>query len=215
MPGQRASSYTGSGRAASVSVACSPGVSGVFPPCPPPMAAGLAGREGPAFGARPCVPAVPAQVGAVAAAIGHHLVSRQADAATSRQDFGVGPVLPSTGPSAAGPVTGPASPGRALGTARWSRRRGSGGRSPARAGGFERRVLSPGSPVGQWFIWPVADLGCARVIWPARSSMCHAPPPPFRRAPGLPRCVCPPVALCPPPYRGRAHPSVSSQVSPS
>ena len=135
--------------------------------------------RGPAFGARPRVPAVPAQVGAGAAAIGHHLVSRQADAA-HRAGLGVGLFCP----------VPDRTPLASYGLLAWESvgtRCGLGARSGdvhRRGGGIKRRVLPPVSPVSQLFIWPVADLGCARLIWPAGL---HVQALPVRwQAPGLP-----------------------------
>ncbi len=159
--------------------------------------------RGPAFGARTCVLAVPAQVGGGAAAIGQHLVSRQANAA---HPAGLGislfcPVRDRTQLASYGLLAWE-SPGPRCGPGARS------GDVHRRGGGIKRRVLPPISPVSQRFIWPVADLGCARLIWPAGL---HVQALPVRsRAPGLPRCVCPPPRL-PSPYRGRAHPSVSSR----
>jgi hypothetical protein len=126
--------------------------------------------RGPAFGARPRVLAVPAQVGAGVAAIGHHLIGGQADAAHPA-GFGVGLFCP---------VLDRAQVVR-YGLLAWEipgTRRGLGagsGDGHRRGGRFERRVLSPGRPVSQRFIWPVADLGCARVIGPA-GFMCTPSP---------------------------------------
>jgi hypothetical protein len=118
--------------------------------------------RGPAFGACPGVPAVPALVVAGAAAIGHHLVSGQADAAHPA-GFGVGLFCPV-------PDRTQLASYRLLAWEILGARRGMGagsGDCHRRDGSFEWQVLSSGSPVGQRFIWPVADLGCASVIWPA------------------------------------------------
>ena len=113
--------------------------------------------RGPAFGARLRVPAVPAQVGAGAAAIGHHLFSGQADAAQPA-GFGAGlscPVLDPPRPVSYGPLA-------------WkSLRTGGGGGAWSRGGhrrgrDLESRVPSPGRPLRQ----PVAGVGCAHVMWP-------------------------------------------------
>jgi len=117
---------------------------------------------GPAFGACPRVPAVPAQVVASAAAIGHHLVSTQADAAHPA-GFGVGLLCPVPD------RTQLVRYGLLVWKIRGTRRaRGAGGGHIQRRGRrFERWVLSPGSLVSQRFVLPLGDLGCARVIWPA------------------------------------------------
>jgi hypothetical protein len=155
----------------------------------------------PAFGARPRVLAVPAQVRAGAAAIGHHLVSGQADAAHPA-GFGVGlscPVrdraqLASHSLLSWETAATRCGPGARSGDVHW------------RGGSSGRLVLRPGCRVSQLIIWPVAGLGCARLIWPTCLHM-HA-------LPVRERALVYPGAYarrraCPPLYRGRAHPSVS------
>jgi hypothetical protein len=107
--------------------------------------------RGPAPGACPRVPAVPAQVGAGTAAIGHHLLRGQADAA---QPAGLGaglscPVLDRPRLDSYGPLAC-----KSLGTRGGGAESGDGHR---RGGGLEPRVPSPRSPLRQ----PFADLGCA------------------------------------------------------
>ena len=118
-----------------------------------------------------------------AAAIGHHLVSRQADAThpagSDRDRFCPErdrPLLISHGLLS----------WDTLGT-----RSGLGAGSGdvhRRGGGFERRVPSLGSPVSQPFILPVADLGYARVIWPAGLHMQALPSAMGERRPAAPAC---------------------------
>ena len=164
----------------------------------------LAGRarscrtRSPAFGARPRVPAVPAQVGASAAAIGHHLFSRQADAAhPAGLDAGLPCPVPDRMRLVSEGLPACKSPGRRS------------GRSAAtvdvhrRGGGLQWRVLWPGGPLRQPFIRPVADLGCASVIWPAGRHMQHRLPPVSGHL-ALPR-ACAPRRTRRPRLRGRAH----------
>jgi hypothetical protein len=117
--------------------------------------------QGPAFGACPGIAAVPAQVVAGAAAIGHQLVGGQADAAHPA-GFGVGLFCP------VADRTQLVSYGLLAWEIRGTRRGPGAGSGDAdrRGGRFERRVLSPGSPVSRRFVSLVADLGCARVKSP-------------------------------------------------
>ncbi len=164
--------------------------------------------RGPAFGARPCVLAVPAQVGAVAAAVGHHLVSRQADAAHPA-GFGVGLFCPVAGPSAVGQLW----PARLEGSrhGRWSRRAGAGtfiGAAGASNGGCSRPPARSAS--GSSGRSPISDVPAS---YGQPVFMCT--PSPSVRGHLVYPGACARRRACRPPYRGRAHPSVSFQISPS
>ena len=156
--------------------------------------------RGPAFGARPRLPAVPAQVGAGAAAIGHHLFSRQADSAHPA-GLGAGlscPVLDRPRLVSYGPLAR-----KSLGT------RGAGSGDGHRCGGGpEPRAPSPGSQLGQ----PFAGLGCASVVWPVGRHVQAL----FRPLAGtwLAPCVCPPSRVPPLQGDGLTRPQFSSSHGP-
>ena len=170
----------------------------------------LAGRarscrtRSPAFGARPRVPAVPAQVGASAAAIGHHLLSGQADAAhPTGLDVGLPCPVPDRLRLVSYGLPARKRPGRRSG-------RGAASVDVHRRGGsLEWWVLPPGGPLRQPFIRPVAELGCASVIWPVGR---HVQP---RLHPLAGSWLCPACArrrTRPSHLRGRAHLSRSPRV---
>ena len=147
---------------------------------------------------------MPAPVTVTSQAIGHHLFSRQADAA---HPAGLDAGLPCPVPDWLRLVS--------YGVPARKSPSGRSGRGVAsvdvhrRGGGLEWRVLSPGSPPRQPFIRPVAELRCASVIWPVGR---HVQPrlPPARGHLTLTPCVCPPPCA-PTPSTGTHSPVPVSQ----